>query len=172
MPVRMGGKVRRLIFHLGRDVKATVTVVICVLISIAAACGPVPPRKSAQEAVPRNLVPPGFAPEDCHFEQADVKHESVGSSAEDLQDAARLSADSKPQRAVRCTRQTEVIHSITSCIDANGQERPLVYCKEHGGGDATSVATPDMDKIEGTSAQPHLRRGGPNGIIRYCDEDG
>jgi hypothetical protein len=146
-------------------------VTMCVLASIAAACDPIPPRLSAQESVPRDLVPPGFEPEDCHFEQSDVKHESLESVAKDFQDAARLSADSRPQRSVRCTRNTELIRTTTSCIDADGQVRPREYCSEHGGGDATSVTTSDTVKTQGTSAQLRLRCGGPDGIIRNCNEE-
>lgn len=41
---------------------------VCVLASFAAACGPASPRRVAQELVPLSLVPAGFVQEECWYE--------------------------------------------------------------------------------------------------------
>jgi hypothetical protein len=108
------------------------TACICATATAMWALTPVPVRTDSRDEVPKDLVPAGFAPQDCHFDQAREK-EPIASSADDLQAAVRASADSKRQRTVRCARKTEVIHTTIKCTDANGMERPHDYCKEYGG---------------------------------------
>ena len=113
-----------------RKSKSLTGIVLCAALT---ACAAMPANRTA-DVVPPELVPAGFEAKDCHFEPV-APHDSGGLSSMDSSGggvAAVAAADhgGGVRGQVKCHRTTQLLPETTQCLDDNGQEHPLQWCKD------------------------------------------
>jgi hypothetical protein len=141
---------------------ATYTVVLVVgLIS----CGPVPAK---EEVVPKELVPYGYEQSECHYVAKAAEEENHnqggfgGTASSAVVDARAMSGEHKTSRPFNCRHSVGV--SEERCFDDNGVDHPMQWCLDR-------KAAREADKPTGSLVSPKVICGGPNGLIRVCDDE-
>jgi hypothetical protein len=115
---------------------------MCVLASIAAACGPASPGRVVQEVVPLNLVPAGFEQEECWFEKGPEENPLFGSRF-GLPGGAGVPPNS----------MLHILEHPVGCRHVRKEQPPPVV--------------EDRNRFIPRQA----RCGGPDGLIRRCRDD-
>jgi len=142
-----------------RPMRASVVLLVAAL---CAGCGPVPSKQS-NDVVPKELVPVGFEQSECHFvhaTQADVPESrdpagGFGAPESVLGRASNDAGGGHP--AVKC-QHVENTH-FEQCLDSDGHEHPIQWCK-------------DRQEGKPTSGEPGHLCSDADGLLRRCDDEG
>lgn len=135
--------------------------VLSVVILLAGACGPVPPKQS-DDIVPKDLIPAGFEQTECHFDRTTQPEQGSGGLSPAMGSAGGVVSRANDSAggghpAVKCQHVEN--HHFEQCLDSDGHEHPLQWCHDRQAG-------------KPTSALPHTLCGDPEGVLHRCDDEG